>query len=95
MKTDNSEFDPLPAVACLLSPDVAQVLLTDDMYMESLLTAAKKHIVTLMQIQNTICSTAGNHNTNEAADDSTASVSEACDLPPLKNFKYLSQRISA
>jgi len=25
LKTDNSEFDPLPAVACLLSPDVSKV----------------------------------------------------------------------
>jgi len=32
LKTDNSEFDPLPAVACLLSPDIAKVVYcsTDD-----------------------------------------------------------------
>ena len=79
LKTDNSEFDPLPAFACLLSPDVAKVLLMDSM--ESLSSAAKKHIVTLVQmIQNTICSTilSTTGNVGEAA-NSTASVSEACD----------------
>jgi len=59
--------------------------------MESLLTAAKKHIVTLMQIQNSVCSAAGN--AGEVA-DSTGSVSEAHDPPLLKKFKYLSWRIS-
>lgn len=91
LKTDNSDFDPLPAVACLLSPDVAKVLLTDDM--EELLIATKKHLVTLMQLQmtlNTVCNT---DNTVEAG-GSSASISEACDPPPLKKFKYLSQRIS-
>ena len=39
------EFDPLPAVACLLSPDVAKVLLTEDV--ELLLIAAKKHTLEL------------------------------------------------
>jgi len=52
--------------------------------MESLLTAAKKHNVTLMQIQNSVCGTAGN--AGEAA-DSTASVSEAHDPPPLKKIQ--------
>ena len=43
------EFDPLPAVACLLSPDVAKVLLTEDI--ELLLIAAKKHIPVLYSAQ--------------------------------------------
>ena len=42
------EFDPLPAVAYLLSPDVAKVLLTVTGDMELLLIAAKKHIPVLV-----------------------------------------------
>ena len=79
----------MPALRSCLSVDAAvdaaKVLLTDDM--ESLLSAVKKHIVTLMQIQNSVRSTAGN--AGEAA-DSTASVSETHDPPPLKKFKSLS-----
>jgi len=55
------------------------------------LSAVKKHNVTLMQIQNSVRSTAGN--AREAA-DSTASVSEAHDPHLKKKFKHLSQRIS-
>ena len=42
----DSEFDPLPAAACLLSPDVAATLLTPEM--ENLLIAVKKYIIVLV-----------------------------------------------
>jgi len=43
LKTDNSEFDPLPAVACLLSPDIAKVAYCSTDNMVSLLIPTKKH----------------------------------------------------
>jgi hypothetical protein len=44
--TENALFDPLPATACLLSPDVAWILLEGSRH--ELLTAAKQHILTLL-----------------------------------------------
>jgi hypothetical protein len=81
------EFDPLPAIACLLSPDVAKVMLTEDM--EQLLIAAKKHIPVM--VRNTV------HMPPAASEESSAETAEVDSdgQPPLKKFKYLSQKISA
>ena len=82
------EFDPLPAVACLLSPDIANVLLTEDM--ELLLNAAKKHIPVL--VHSTV------HNGPAAeSDESSVEMAEADadGQPPMKTSRFLPQKISA
>ena len=81
------EFDPLQAVACLLSPDVAKVLLTEDM--ELLLIAAKKHIPVL--VHSTV------HSHPAGSDESSAKMAEADadGQPPLNNFRFRSRKISA
>lgn len=40
------DFDPLPGVACLLSPDLATIMFTPEM--DDLLIAVKKHIIVLV-----------------------------------------------
>jgi len=92
LNPEDPDFDPLPAVACLLAPDVAKVLFTDDM--ESLLIAAKKQIPTLLQTLRHITVTTAVHSSESGSAVPASSTSDRSDVPPLKKFKFLSERLS-
>lgn len=90
LNPEDPDFDPLPAVACLLALDVAKLLFTDDM--ESLLIAAKKQVLTLLQTMGQF--TADVISDESVSATSTPSTSDTYNLPPLKKFKFLSERLS-